>query len=228
MSTRPCGRLPTAKLAADDSGEPESTGFSLHGPDTSENCVNTIPQVIPSSTDYQRSVPTGMVASAGNLFGPDLRIPDTSSPVPIKLLLPGPITLYHTTITSTLLACFPLPCLATSESLNLALNSSTNSSLSGVSTQYWRVHLGLASYLDINIDLIVNLQPRRGDDNNDADEATTTTVPATTAATSMTANPTNPSDDSPDDNHSSDDSDSPDNDCDNDGGGDGNEGQRTH
>ncbi|KAH8987980.1 hypothetical protein EDB86DRAFT_2948609 [Lactarius hatsudake] len=125
MSTRPCGRLSTAKIAADNAGGVEFTGFSLHGPDTSENCVNTIPQLITtSSTDYQRSVPAGMAASARSTFGPDPkscgyqtqvvhgRHFPAPAPVPFKLLLPGPTTLYHTIITFTLLAFFffpPLP-----------------------------------------------------------------------------------------------------------------------
>ncbi|KAH8983149.1 hypothetical protein EDB86DRAFT_260266 [Lactarius hatsudake] len=77
MSTQPFGRsfgrFPTAKLAADDAGELEFTGFSLHGPDTSKNYVNTItiPQVIPTSTDHQKPVPTGMAAGAKSSFGAD-------------------------------------------------------------------------------------------------------------------------------------------------------------
>ncbi|KAH9057407.1 hypothetical protein EDB87DRAFT_1108180 [Lactarius vividus] len=60
----------TAKLASDSAGEPEFTVFSLHRLDTSENCVSTIPQVIPTSTDYHGFVPTGMAAGTRSLFGP--------------------------------------------------------------------------------------------------------------------------------------------------------------
>ncbi|KAH9055704.1 hypothetical protein EDB87DRAFT_1687900 [Lactarius vividus] len=130
MSTRPCRRLPAAKLAADNAGELESTQLSLHVPETSESCVNTIPQVILTSPyplawqpapEAHLVLPEELQTTEHKLFSSWL----TLSPVPLKLLLPSPIALYCTIITFTSFAFFPFPSVASpsSTSLNLSFNS---------------------------------------------------------------------------------------------------------
>ncbi|KAH9017340.1 hypothetical protein EDB83DRAFT_2556259 [Lactarius deliciosus] len=255
----------------DNAGEVEFTAFSLHGPDTSENRVNTIPQVIPTSTDYQRSVPTGMAASARSTFGPDPkscyqtqvvhgRHFPAPARVPFKLLLPGPITLYRTIITFTLLPFSPSISLPRLVPLPSTLPSTVPPTRVYVMYQHsqpqaWsRTRPPRQDQCCHTLDFptqefyafpelrresrphIAPAQPRRGDDDNDADGATTMTRQrgdGDNADNDDEGDPhdsspedSNPSDDSPDDDNSTDNS--PDDDCDNDGGGDDNTGQRTH
>ncbi|KAH8977089.1 hypothetical protein EDB92DRAFT_1822738 [Lactarius akahatsu] len=93
----------SALLCANDAGELEFTGFSLYGQTPQQTASTQFPKRLPLQRINTRAL-----------------IPLD----PFKLLLPGPITLYRTIITFTLLAFFP--CLASPPSftsLDLTLKS---------------------------------------------------------------------------------------------------------